>query len=167
MNMKKLTLLLSISAFFACSQHTPKQEANNSNAIDSAVINQQYFGDKISADSAKPVSELKTLIANNKEMTVKLIGKIEAVCQKKGCWMNLKNENGDKLRVTFKDYKFFVPKDCAGKTAFVQGVASTEETSVAELQEFAKDAGKSKEEIAAIKEPKKELVFEASGVIIR
>ena len=165
--MKKLTLLLSISALISCSQHAPKQDANNSTTIDSAVINQQYFGDKISADSAKPVSELKTLIANNKEMTVKLTGKIEAVCQKKGCWMNLKNETGDKLRVTFKDYKFFVPKDCAGKTAFVKGVASTEETSVAELQEFAKDAGKSKEEIAAIKEPKKELVFEASGVIIR
>jgi len=166
--MKKLALLISISTILSCSQQAPKQDANNSNtAVDSAIINQQYFGDKITADSAKPVSELKNLIAENKQLTVKLTGKVEGVCQKKGCWMNLKNENGEKLRVTFKDYKFFVPKDCAGKTAFIQGVASTEETSVEELQEFAKDAGKSKEEIAAIKEPKKELVFEASGVIIR
>ncbi len=166
--MKKLALLISISTIISCSQHAPKQDANNTNtAVDSAITNQQYFGDKITADSAKSVSELKNLIADNKQMTVKLTGKVEAVCQKKGCWMNLKNEKGEKLRVTFKDYKFFVPKDCAGKTAFVQGVASTEETSVAELQEFAKDAGKSKEEISAIKEPKKELVFEACGVIIR
>ena len=166
--MKKLALLISISTILSCSQQAPKQDANNTNnPVDSAIINQQYFGDKITADSAKPVSDLKNLIVENKQLTVKLTGKVEGVCQKKGCWMNLKNENGEKLRVTFKDYKFFVPKDCAGKTAFIQGVASTEETSVEELQEFAKDAGKSKEEIAAIKEPKKELVFEASGVIIR
>ena len=121
----------------------------------------------ITPDSAKPVTELKAMLGDKKELKVKLTGDVEAVCQKKGCWMNLKNANGEKLRVTFKDYKFFVPKDCAGKTAVVEGVASVEETSVAELQEFAKDAGKSKEEIAAIKAPKKELVFEASGVILR
>ncbi len=168
--MKKLTLLVSITIFVSCSQHAPNQETANQNetsVVDSAIINQQYFGDKITADSAKPVSELKTLIADKKQLTVKLTGKIEGVCQKKGCWMNLTNENGEKLRVTFKDYKFFVPKDCAGKTAFIEGFASIEETSVGELQEFAKDAGKTKAEIAAIKEPKKELVFEASGVIIR
>jgi len=166
--MKKLAYLIAITTFLSCSQHTPNQETSNSTAaVDSTVLNQQYFGDSISADSAKPVSELKKLMGEEKMLPIKLTGKVEAVCQKKGCWMNLTNGNGEKLRVTFKDYKFFVPKDCAGKTAFIQGVASTEETSVAELQEFAKDAGKSKEEIAAIKEPKKELVFEASGVIIR
>jgi hypothetical protein len=81
--------------------------------------------------------------------------------------MDLKSGDSSTLRVTFKDYGFFVPKDAAGKQAVVQGIAKIEETSVADLKEYAKDAGKSTEEIEAIKEPKKELVFEATGVIIK
>jgi hypothetical protein len=60
-----------------------------------------------------------------------------------------------------------MPKDASGRTAIVDGIAKVEETSVADLQEYAKDDGKSKEEIAAITEPKRELVFEAKGVIIK
>jgi hypothetical protein len=75
--------------------------------------------------------------------------------------------NGETIRVTFKDYGFFMPLDAAGKTVIADGIASIEETSVADLKEYAKDAGKSQEEIDAITEPERELVFEASGVIIK
>jgi hypothetical protein len=100
-------------------------------------------------------------------MTTKVTAKIEDVCQKKGCWMNLVDNKGNKVRVTFKDYAFFMPKDAAGKTAIVEGVAMIDETSIADLKEYAKDAGKTKEDIDKIKEPKRELVFEASGVILK
>ncbi len=60
-----------------------------------------------------------------------------------------------------------MPMDCSGKTAIVEGVAKIDITSIADLKEFAKDDKQSKEQIAAIKEPKKELVFEASGVILK
>jgi hypothetical protein len=126
-----------------------------------------YFGEKISADSARSVDELAALMGNQTEMNIKLTGTVDAVCQKKGCWMDLKKADGTPLRVTFKDYGFFMPKDCAGKTVIVEGMAKVEETSVADLREYAKDAGKGKEEIDAIKEPKKELVYEARGVILQ
>ena len=38
---------------------------------------------------------------------------------------------------------------------------------IADLKEYAKDDGKGESEIAAITAPKKELVFEASGVILK
>jgi hypothetical protein len=60
-----------------------------------------------------------------------------------------------------------MPKDAAGKKAIMLGVAKVEETSIADLQEYAKDAGKSTEEVKAITATKKELVFEASGVILQ
>ena len=47
------------------------------------------------------------------------------------------------------------------------GFASVDVTSIEDLKEFAKDNGDSKEAIDAIKEPKKELVFEAKGVILK
>lgn len=158
--MKKIALIASMALIVACGQKSQQQSGNTNGT-------EQYYGDKITSDSAVAVSELKTLMGSNQSMNIKLTGEIEAVCQKKGCWMDLKNANGEKLRVTFKDYAFFMPKDCSGKTAIIDGTASIEETSVAELKEYAKDAGKSKEEIEAIKDPKTELVFEARGVILK
>jgi hypothetical protein len=75
--------------------------------------------------------------------------------------------DGTTMRVKFKDYGFFVPKDCAGKTAIMEGRAFFRTVSVDELKHYAEDAGKSKEEIEKIKEPQKALAFEAEGVILK
>jgi hypothetical protein len=164
--MKKIFLMLSVTALlWACGNNQQGQTAATADSTQTGA--EAYFGDKISADSAVAISELTTLMGDKTELQVKLSATVDAVCQKKGCWMDLKSGDSSTLRVTFKDYGFFVPKDAAGKQAVVQGIAKIEETSVADLKEYAKDAGKSTEEIEAIKEPKKELVFEATGVIIK
>jgi hypothetical protein len=90
-----------------------------------------------------------------------------AVCQAKGCWMKLDLGNNETMRVTFKDYGFFVPKDAKGREVVIEGVALKSLTPVDELQHYAKDAGKTAEEIAAITEPVQELSFEAVGVLMR
>lgn len=167
--MKKLLLILSVATLvWACGNANQQTQANaGADSTQTASGEEAYFGDKITADSAVAISELKTMMGEQTELNVKLAATIDGVCQKKGCWMDLKTAEGETMRVTFKDYGFFVPKDAAGKQAIVQGIAKIEETSVADLQEYAKDAGKSEEEIKAITSPKKELVFEASGVIIK
>ena len=91
---------------------------------------------------------------------------IKAVCKKKGCWMNLDLSNNQEAFVKFKDYAFFVPLNADGSTAIISGKAYVDIVPVAELKHYAKDAGKSQAEIDAIKEPKRELVFEADGVLI-
>ena len=132
-----------------------------------AVSNVQTFGEKITEDGAVGVEQLSTLLRDTTAVAAKLTGTVTAACQTKGCWMTMKNPSGDDLRVTFKDYAFFVPKDCAGKTAIIDGIARIETTSVADLKEFAKDDKKSQAEIDAITEPLKEVVFEAKGVILK
>jgi hypothetical protein len=89
------------------------------------------------------------------------------VCQAKGCWMTLKLENGEEAMVKFKDYGFFMPKDIAGKEVILNGKAFVNEVPVEEQRHYAEDAGKSKEEVAAITEPKKTYSFEADGVLIK
>ena len=43
-------------------------------------------------------------------------------CETKGCWMELAaTDKGPGVRVTFKDYGFFVPLDSAGAKAKVEG----------------------------------------------
>lgn len=127
-----------------------------------------HYGDEISEEGAEKASSiLAKLVTNDSLVNVKMEAEIEQVCQMKGCWMKLKTDGAEPIRVTFKDYAFFIPKDAAGKKAIVQGVAYKEVLSVDMLKHYAEDAGKSKEEIAAITEPVEEYSFEAHGVIIK
>ncbi|MEM1137575.1 MAG: DUF4920 domain-containing protein [Bacteroidota bacterium] len=98
---------------------------------------------------------------------VVVTGTVSDVCKAKGCWMKLTRENGEDMRVTFKDYALFMPKDIVGKEVAIHGIASQKEISIADLQHYAKDAGKSKEEITSINSPQIELSFEADGVVIK
>ena len=91
---------------------------------------------------------------------------VTEVCQAKGCWMRVKLKDGEQAMVRFKDYGFFVPKDIAGRQVVLNGQAFIEEMSVEDQQHFARDGGKSDEEIAAMAEPKKTYGFVADGVLI-
>ena len=57
-------------------------------------------------------------------------GKVRRACTMKGCWMELApSESGAGVRVTFKDYGFFVPVDSAGSSARVEGLVKVAELS--------------------------------------
>jgi hypothetical protein len=123
------------------------------------------YGAGSSTEGAIPVNELEKKITNNR-FEGKIKGKVIEVCQEKGCWMKMERENGEKLMVKFKDYGFFMPKNIVGKDVILDGEATINEVSVKQQRHYAQDAGKSKEEIEKIKEPKKELQFVARGVLV-
>lgn len=131
------------------------------------AVGQKYdsFGSKIKPKEALPAVDL---VGNSKvkNANVKVEGEVESVCQAAGCWMKIKLADGKTMRVTFKDYGFFVPKDISGKKVIFEGTPSIKTTSVAELKHYAEDAGISKEEIAKINESKTELSFVANGVLV-
>ena len=128
---------------------------------------QGKYGAKIDETGAITMSELNTQMNGKEEIDAKVTGKVTSVCRVKGCWMTIDNPDGTQMRVTFKDYGFFVPKDISGKTVVVSGKAYMNTTTIEELKHYAEDAGKSEEEIAKITAPKKELAFEAEGVIVK
>jgi hypothetical protein len=123
------------------------------------------YGAGSTADGAIPVADISKKMENEK-FTGKVSGKVVEVCQEKGCWMKVEKPGGETMMVKFKDYKFFMPKDIVGKEVVLDGDASIKEVPVKQLQHYAKDAGKSEEEIKKIKEPKKELQFVAKGVLV-
>ena len=162
--MKKFIFLSITGAFLlsACNNHNETK-----NEVLAADAGLQYFGDSITQDGAMPSTELSAKMQGKDSMKVKLTGTINEVCQKKGCWMTMDIGNNQTMQVKFKDYAFFVPKDASGKTVFIEGVAFTDTVPVAELQHYAEDGGKSKEEIAKITEPEVSISFEANGVILK
>lgn len=124
------------------------------------------YGAGTTADGAVSVNDMEAKMKDGK-FTGKATGKVVSVCQEKGCWMKVEKANGETVMVKFKDYGFFMPKNIVGKEVVLDGEASVKETSVKQLKHYAEDAGKSKEEIAKIKEPKKELIFVAKGVLVQ
>lgn len=132
----------------------------------SPAFGQTAFGEKITADGAIPANQLAPKMKGTDSLAVKVVGTVVGVCQKKGCWMQLDIGDGKMMRVKFKDYAFFVPKNISGKTVVLDGHAYNSTTSVAHLRHYAQDAGASKAEIAKITEPEVNVVFEARGVIV-
>ena len=96
-----------------------------------------------------------------------MVATVKEVCQAKGCWMTLQMKDSTEVMVRFKDYGFFVPKNIAGQEVIVNGKAYVAETSVDELRHYAKDAGKSEEEIEGITEPERTYAFLADGVLVK
>ncbi len=128
---------------------------------------QTYFGKKLDENKKSiTASELAIKMLNSEKLSTRVTGTVAQVCQAAGCWMKIKTESGQTMRVTFKDYAFFVPKDIAGKKVVFEGFAQKTETSVAHLKHYAEDAGKSKAEIAKITKPEIAITFEAEGIII-
>ncbi|WP_019949327.1 DUF4920 domain-containing protein [Hymenobacter aerophilus] len=125
------------------------------------------YGAALTGEGAQPLAALPALLGTQDSAQVKLVGIASEVCQAKGCWMTMKLPDGREMRVKFKDYAFFVPKDISGKTIVINGWARRETVPVADLQHYAQDAGKSKAEIAAITEPRQQLNFEADGVLVK
>jgi hypothetical protein len=123
------------------------------------------YGAGTTAEGAISVNELGSKMSADK-YEGKISGKVVEVCQEKGCWMKIQKADGENLMVKFKDYKYFMPKNIEGKEVVLDGEAVVKEVSVKQLQHYAKDAGKSEEEIKKIKEPKKETQFIAKGVLV-
>lgn len=125
------------------------------------------YGAEISEDGAVSVEEMMASLTTSDTVNVKVKGEITATCAMKGCWMNLVLPNGEEMRVTFKDYEFFVPKEgMEGNMALIEGQLTRSLTDLETLRHYAEDAGKSEEEVMAITDEKEELSFVANGVII-
>jgi hypothetical protein len=120
---------------------------------------------KYSEEGVKPISvnDIEKKMTDNK-FDGKIQGKVVEVCQAMGCWAKVQKDDGTTVMIKVKDHEFAMPKDIVGKTIVVEGKAELKETSVAMLKHYAEDAGKSKEEVDKIKEPKKELIMMIKGV---
>lgn len=162
-------LIYSIVLFVSVSINSFAQEAveKKSPPAGNALVG-DYYGDnisKVSEDAAVSVKELDVKLKEKKVVdNVSVKGVVTDVCEKRGCWITIKNENGASFFVKMKDYAFFVPTALKGKNVVLEGGAEKKITSVQELKHYAKDAKKAQAEIDAIAFPKEEVRFIANGI---
>lgn len=117
------------------------------------------------ADENSPAApdELAAKLVNN-QYDGQLKAKVVDVCKAEGCWLKVQRKDGTPMMVRAKDHAFLLPENIVGKTVLIEGSATVKETAEAMRRHYAEDAGKSKEEIAKIKGPEKDIQFSAKGV---
>lgn len=164
--MNKILLIASAAFLFSCGNTEQKPEEVKE-IIKEVTVEITKHGIDISEEGAITTTEFLAEFEGNEWLETKITGSIEEVCSKKGCWMVMDLGDGKDMRVTFKDYEFFVPLDAAGKQTTIKGTATMDTTTVEMLKHYASDAGDSQEEIDAITEPEFNYAFEAVGVIVK
>lgn len=160
---RSILVIVITGLLFACNSGAVKEQQ----ATEVVEENDNgYFGEQISVDNLVSGEKLIAMLSEQDSVWVSMQSKIVSNCQTSGCWMDLDVGNDEVIKVTFKDYAFFIPLDSKGKTATVEGFAKKELIPVDILKHYAEDDGKSQEEIDAITEPQMAYTFEAIGVII-
>ena len=122
--------------------------------------------------TVKEPMPLATLLAHPDDYvgkTVQVKGKIVEVCQMMGCWLDLTNDEGQKLRIKVNDGEIEFPKDSPGKVAVAEGKFTkselTKEQAVEHAREEAKDKGKTFD-AASVTGPQTVYQVQGTGAII-
>ena len=160
----KIITLAALIFFVSC-----KEKKDSNKDFQKENITYLSYGKKITAENAvskEGMAKKFEALKKGDTIDMKFASNINEVCKTKGCWMKLDLGNDSEAMVRFTDYGFFVPLNSDKRDVIIEGRAFVSEISVEELQHYAKDAGKSEEEIAQITEPKTSFSFEADGVLM-
>jgi len=121
-----------------------------------------HFGKTFDLPETSPLGKVAATATDGQELTVRVTGTIDKVCQKKGCWMVVKD--GDfQARVIMKDAAFTVPLDSTGKPAQVEGTLKVKVFSEAQAKHLAEDGG---QDPSTVTGEKKEFLLTATAVEI-
>ncbi len=138
--MKKLTVFL-IAVIYSVTLFAQDTEVIRLSEPVEETHSYEVFGENTN-HWEQPIS-LAKLIENqdeyiDREITLKT--EVAEVCQKKGCFF-IARDGDYTVRITFKDYEFFVPTDSEGKMVTLKGYFMVKELSEEQAKHYAEDSG--------------------------
>ena len=151
--MKGRTLSLFVAAIIAAAPALAFQKAS------------KHFGEPFTKAKTVALKDVISSVEKYADKSVKVEGTIQDVCQNKGCWLVL-TDGKNSMRVTFKDYGFFVPKDSMGKKVVLEGLVEKKTIDEDAAQHYASES-KTKVDPSTIKGPQEIITMVASAVEIR
>lgn len=99
--------------------------------------------------------------------TVRVEGDVDGVCTRKGCWMDVADADGRRLRVQVDDGVLVFPAEAVGQRATVQGTVTIEELSrdswIAWQRHLAEEGGKPFDETAVGEGPFRMITLAGEG----
>ena len=101
----------------------------------------EVFGAPLNEDAKETtLSELMEEPQDFLDTPIRVESRITQVCRKKGCFM-IATSGPHAIRVSFKDYGFFVPTDTGGKTVTLTGTLIERTLTEEQAAHFRQDAG--------------------------
>lgn len=130
------------------------------------------IGEPLTLGNATPVP-VSAVLANPSEFAgkpIRIVGTVDSVCEKKGCWITMAGTGQkEELFVKFTcsaEGGRIVPMEAKGRQAIVEGTVTVKEISEADARHYAEDEGASKEAIAKIVGPQKQISVSSPAVQI-
>jgi len=135
--------LITCIVFIACFSAVQAADGDVTRLSEPVAVteNAEIFGAPLNMD-ASPVA-LAAILDSPAEFVgsaVRVEAHISQVCQKKGCFMIATSGEGA-MRISFKDYAFFVPTDTGGKTVTFTGTVVARELTEEQAAHLRADAG--------------------------
>lgn len=130
------------------------------------------YGKPLTLQESVSVSEILRAPEVFKGKRVVVEGEISEVCQKKGCWINVRDPEGlVELRVKVEDEVIVFPKDAKGKRVKAEGIISvtvlTEEERRRRARHEAEEQGTLKEfDASKIKGSVTSIQMEGEGAVV-
>jgi starvation-inducible outer membrane lipoprotein len=120
--MRRSAPIAAASLLFACNMGTPPEiERERPPApVTPPKPAPARFGQPITEATITPLERIAKEPTAWRGKTVTTTGKVVAVCQEQGCWMEIRDGAGD-ANVRMHAHSFFVPRTSHGKRARVQG----------------------------------------------
>ncbi len=121
-----------------------------------------HFGAVFAIKDTKPLAQV---LASGKEFKdpVQVSGQVDSVCQKKGCWLVVKDGEAQ-ARILMKDHAFTVPMDSKGKPVIIEGTIEARTFNEAQVKHLEKDAGK---DPATVSGERTEYVLTATAIELK
>jgi hypothetical protein len=116
--MKKLLLIVTIAIGIVGCNNDPRTKLEQTGT----------FGIAFDTANAMTVENIEELLSVTDNLGLKASGTVKQYCKGEGCWLTLKNTQGEEVLVEVKDKAFVLPYNIDGKTAFINGVAMKDTT---------------------------------------
>jgi len=123
-----ITIIVVLALFIGCGSEQTEEQ-----------FTWYTYGGDITEQEILTVSDAVAKLDEIADVPVVVEGKITQVCQSRGCWMVIQ-DNESSVRVRFADYGFFVPWESAGKTVRAQGTLKIETVSEETARHWAEEA---------------------------
>ncbi|MFK7998434.1 MAG: DUF4920 domain-containing protein [Polyangiales bacterium] len=118
-------------------ENTPEEAAP---ANPAAEAEQTVFGAGVTDRELTPLSDLTGAPERFDGQVIKTEGEITAVCQRMGCWMEMRSEEGaPTVRVPLAGHDYFLPRDVSGRHATIEGQVAIRALSDAEREHLASE----------------------------
>jgi len=104
-----------------------------------------HVGHELTVAEATPIADILAAPDTLVGKRVRVEGEVAGVCTKMGCWMDIADGDGRRIRINVEEGVVVIPSDATGKPAIAEGTVTVEELTrekYVEMQKhFAHDAG--------------------------